>query len=247
MPKVQAHTHILLIPSLLYKLWSVLNQKVTVIRLMTSLKLMDYISRPIVLAFGPIKRSWLFCIIWGSVILAIPSTVCAQSSSGSTVLRGSISKTVTLSLFQSASHTGAELHAFENGAALSLVVSGSGFDRNLQVPILIRSNISYHISASIQSETAVPTQLRVLSIEPSGKSVARDAVTGVAIRRQFDVPRGDPSAGEENLSTIDASVPFTIFSGPRISLGGGLNSPGNALKVIRHKGHAPLRLCYLRR
>ncbi len=199
---------------------------------MTSFKHMDYISEVIVLAFGPMKRGWLFCIISGCVVAALPAPLCAQSRSGSTVLRGSVSRTVTLSLFPNASRTITELHAFENGAALSLVVSGSGFERNLQVPILIRSNISYNLIASIQSQTAVPTHLRVLSIEPSGKSVARDAVTGVAIRQQFDVHRGDPSAGEENLSTIDASVPFTIFRGPRISLGGGLNSPSNALKVI---------------
>ncbi len=62
--------------------------------------------------------------------------------------------------------------------------------------------------------------------------MAGEAITGVAIRRRFDMPCGDLSAGEENLSGIDASVPFTIFSGPRISLGGGLNSPDNALKVI---------------
>jgi hypothetical protein len=42
----------------------------------------------------------------------------------------------------------------------------------------------------------------------------------------------DPLAREDNVTAVDASVPFIIFSGSRISLGGGLDSPDNALKVI---------------
>jgi hypothetical protein len=61
--------------------------------------------------------------------------------------------------------------------------------------------------------------------------VAGDALTGVAVKRQFDMRPGSSLVGEDNLSTLDASVPFTIFSGSRISLGGGLDSPHNALKV----------------
>lgn len=38
-------------------------------------------------------------------------------------------------------------------------------------------------------------------------------------------------ADEEDVSTIDASVQFTIFSGPRISVGGALDWSHNALKV----------------
>jgi hypothetical protein len=177
------------------------------------------------------RQSWLFCVIWLCVVAVVPLTVCAQSGSVSVTLRGSVSKTVALS-YESTSDARAEINAFDSGGGLTLVVSGSGSERNLRVPILIRSNTSYKMTASVESQTAVPVQLRVFSIAASGKLVAADAISGVVIERRFDVPRDDRSAGEENLSTTDASVPFAIFSGPRISLAGNLNSPDNALKVI---------------
>ena len=130
-------------------------------------------------------------------------------------MSGSVSKTVALSLSPNAVHERAELSAVENGGVLRLVISGSGPEvRNLQVPILIRSNTSYEINASAQSQSAVVTELRVLRIEPGGKLVAVNAVTSVAA-----------------ASVVDPSIPFTLLSGPRVSLGGGLNSPENELKV----------------
>ena len=193
---------------------------------------MDYINATSVIASGPRKRSWLSCVIGLCLVVIAPATVCAQRRSGSTELRGGVSKTVVLSLSPNASDGGVELNAFESGGALNLVLSGSQFTRNLQVPILIRSNTTYNVKASVQSQTAVLTQLQVLSVDATGRLVASDAVTSFAVKRQFDWRPGGSLVDAEDLSTIDASVPFTIFSGPRISLGGGLASPHNALKVI---------------
>ncbi len=182
-------------------------------------------------AVGPRKRRWLWCVIWLCLIAIAPATVCAQRRSGSADLRGSVSKTVTVSLSSHDSPTGVDLHAVENDGALSLVLSGSEFKRDLHVTILIRSNTAYNIQTSVQSQTAVLAQLQVISVEAGGKLVAGDAVTGIAVTRQFDQRHGRTVAGEENVSPIDASAPFTIVSGPRISLGGGLETPQNALKV----------------
>ena len=193
---------------------------------------MEYINANIVITSGPRKRNWLSCFIWLCLLVIAPATVCAQRRSGSTELRGGVSKTVTLSLSPNVSDAGVGLNAFESGGALNLVLSGSDFKGNFQVPILIRSNTAYNVTASVQSQTAVLTQLQVLRVDATGRLVASDAVMGVAVKRQFDKKPGGSVVGEENLSTIDASVPFTIFSGPRISLGGVLASPHNALKVI---------------
>jgi hypothetical protein len=178
------------------------------------------------------KRNLLSVAIWFCLVVIGPETVVAQTRSGSTDVRASVSKTVKVSLSPDTSRAGVELTAFEHGGALRLVLSGSEFKRNLQVPILIRSNTSYKITASVHSKTAALTQLRVVSIEGGGKLVAGDAVAGVVVERRFDSRRGDSLEGKENLSTIDASMPFTVFSGPRISLGGGVGSPHNALKVV---------------
>ena len=177
----------------------------------------EYINATIVIASRPRKRSRLSCVIWLCFVLIAPATVCAQRRSGSTELRGSVSKTVTVSLSPKASDAGAELNAFESGGAVNLVLSGSEFKRTIQVPILVRSNTAYNITASVQSQTAALTNVQVLSVDATGRLVASDAVTGVTvIERQFDQGPGGS---------------FTIFSGPRISLGGGLDSPHNALKV----------------
>lgn len=193
---------------------------------------MEYITSATASAFGLLKRGWLFCVIWFCLVGIAPSPVCAQTRTGSAKLRGSISKTVTLSLSPHDSPAGVEFHALENEGALTLTLSGAEFKRNLQVAILIRSNTAYSIKASVQSEEAVLTKLQVLRVEATGKLVGGDAVTGVSVKPVFDTRLGGSLAGEEDLSAIDASVPFTIFSGPRISLGGGLDSLHNALKVI---------------
>ena len=158
------------------------------------------------------KLSGLFGVTLFCVVAAAPSIAWAQS--GSVVLRGGVSRTVALSLSPDAAHARVE-NAFESGDGLRLVISGSGSEvRNVEVPILIRSNTSYNIIASTQSQTAVVKELRVLRIEPGGKLVAGDAVSGVSIR---------PQAG--NASSL-------VLNGPRVSIGGGLNSPDNALKVV---------------
>jgi len=193
---------------------------------------MEYINATLVVAFGPLKWSWPLCVIWLCLVAVAPSTVCAQSQSGSIAVRASVSRTVTLSLSPNASRAGVELSAFESAGSLRLVLSGSESKTNLQVPILIRSNTAYDIKASVRSQTAVLAQLQVVSVEATGKLVAGHAVTEVAVRSLYDERRGDGVGREENLSTIDASAPFTIVSGPRISLGGGLDSSQNALKVI---------------
>ncbi len=167
-----------------------------------------------VYTLGQMKRSGLFGVILCCVVAAVPSIAWAQD--GSVVLRGGVSRTVALSLSPEATHARVE-NAFESGEVLRLVISGSGSEiKNIEFPILIRSNTSYNLIASSQSRTAVVKDLRVLRIEPGGKLVAGDAVSGVTIRPQFD----------------HASNPAFVLSGPRISLGGGLTTPDNALKVV---------------
>src|SRR5690349_4986930 len=122
----------------------------------------------IVNVFGSLIRSWIFRVIWLFLVAIAPATVCAQSRSGSMDLRASVSKTVSLSLAQDVSPTGVDLNAFRNDGALSLVSSGVGIESNLQVAILIRSNTAYNISASVRSDAAVLTQLKVLSVEATG-------------------------------------------------------------------------------
>ena len=181
---------------------------------------------------GPMSRGWLFNAIAMFFFAVAPATVCSQTATESIVLRGSVSKTITLSLGTSATQGITELIAFASAGGLRLEAAGSGFESDLQVPLLIRANTSYKLSAEVQTQTAVLTQLRVLSVERGGKLVASDAVTGVTIERQFAIAPESSSTDQNDLLNMNISLPFTILNGPRISLGGGPKSLDNALKVV---------------
>jgi hypothetical protein len=75
--------------------------------------------------------------------------------------------------------------------------------------LLVRSNSSFKISAVFESQTAELSGLSVVDVHATGSLVSPQAVNAVEKRREGDV----------------------VLRGPRISLGGTLNSPNNALQV----------------
>jgi len=97
---------------------------------------------------------------------------------------------------------------------VSLVLSGD--DQVVRVPLLIRSNTSFKISATFESKTAVLSELSVDNVRPTGTLVSPQIVSALHLNPQLDP---------------DTSQPLLVLSGPRISLGGTLNSPNNALEV----------------
>jgi hypothetical protein len=111
-------------------------------------------------------------------------------------------------------------------------ITVSGADANAQVirvPLLVRSNSSFKISAAVESNTAGVTQLSVTDVRATGTLVSPQAINELNVPRQFDV------RGEENTSSVpnllDASRPVLVASGPRVSRGGTLVSPNNALQI----------------
>jgi len=97
---------------------------------------------------------------------------------------------------------------------VSLVLSGD--DQVVRVPLLIRSNTSFKISATFESKTAVLSELSVDNVRPTGTLVSPQIVSALHLNPQLDP---------------DTSQPLLVLSGPRISLGGTLNSPNNAMEV----------------
>src|SRR5215217_4689954 len=85
----------------------------------------------------------------------------------------------------------------------------------IRVPLLVRSNTNFKISVSFESKTAVLNQLAVGDVRPTGRLVSPQVVRAIRI-----VPQIDPAT----------SQPLLVASGPRISLGGTLDSPDNALE-----------------
>lgn len=147
------------------------------------------------------------------LVLLAPATVDAQT--GSVALQGHVSETVALSLLPNFTHSNIDVVSSGNTVRLTLS-STDGESSEIRVPLLVRSNSGFKISAVVESQTAVLTQLSVIDVRPTGTLASPGVVNAVAVRQEDDV---------------DASRPLFVLSGPRVSIGGTLDSPNNALQV----------------
>lgn len=141
-----------------------------------------------------------------AVVFLVPASVAAQT----VTLSGTVSETVALSVTR---------------------ISLSGDDAQssvIRVPFLVRSNSGFKISAAVESKMAELAQLSVMNVRATGGWVSPQAVSGLNIPPPLDLRRRRDNASS---SSLDISQPFLVVSGPRISLGGTLDSPNNALQI----------------
>lgn len=153
----------------------------------------------------------LLCLF--TVVLLVPASVEAQT--GSVTLTGRVSETVALSVPPNSIRGDVGLDVVSSGSTVRITLSGAG-SPVIRVPLLVRSNTSFRISATVESKTAELTQLSVVNVRGTGRLVSPEA-TNLEIPKQFDL-RG-------------VEEPFVVLSGPRVSLGGTLESPNNALQI----------------
>jgi len=142
-----------------------------------------------------------------AVLLILPASVAAQSS---VTLTGSVSETVALSVAPTFNQNNVEVMS-SGGNTVRITLSGD--DAVIRVPLLVRSNSSFKISASFESSTA---EVEVTDVHATGTLVSPNAVNAVDASRQADT---------------DVSRPWLVVSGPRVSLAGTLESPNNALQI----------------
>jgi hypothetical protein len=125
------------------------------------------------------------------ILIAVVFLAPASSAAQTATLTGTVSETVALSVTR-------------------ITLSGDDAQPSvIRVPLLVRSNSSFKISAVFESQTAELSGLSVVDVHATGSLVSPQAVNTVDKRREGDV----------------------VLRGPRISLGGTLNSPNNALQV----------------
>jgi hypothetical protein len=136
-----------------------------------------------------------------AVGVLVPAAVKAQDS---VIMKATVSETVTLSVSSTSIPS--------NIVSLTL----SGDDQIVRVPLLIRSNTSFKISAIFESKTAVLSELSVDDVRATGMLVSPQVVSALRLN-----PHIDP----------DIAQPLLVLSGPRVSLGGTLHSPNNALEI----------------
>lgn len=176
----------------------------------------------------PAKRSRLKCrhvFTLVAVLLLVPAGVKAQT----VTMRSTVSEVVTLSVFPNSTPSGVDVSS--NGNTVRITLSGANADAPvMRVPLLVRSNSSFKISAAVESNTAEVTQLSVVDARATGTLVSPNALSDLNVPRQFDV-RGLDETTSSVLSLLDLSRPVLVASGPPVSRGGTLASPNNALQI----------------
>lgn len=151
-----------------------------------------------------------------AVVFLIPAVVEAQS--GRVAMQATVSETVALSVAPQSNMT-----VVSSGNTVRITLSGDDVKSEvIRVPLLVRSNSGFKISATVESKAAVLTQLSVTDVRATGTLVSPLAISGLKAPGQTDF-----------------SLPFVIASGPRVSLGGTLVSPNNALEITLLMGLKP--------
>jgi hypothetical protein len=145
------------------------------------------------------------------VVFLVPASVKAQTMTAT----GKVSGTVALSIPPNSIHNAVNVNVVSSGSTVRMTLSGtSGKSPVIRVPLLVRSNIAFRVSATFESKTAELTHLSVVDVRPTGRLVSPEAINNLEIPEQFDL-----------------QGPFVVASGPRVSLGGTLQSPNNALQI----------------
>ena len=176
------------------------------------------------------ERLSLVCVCMftlGAGVAFVPASGMGQA--GHVSLNGTVSETVVLSVLPSLSAGKVEAGAVRSGNSLRLTLtSGDAEAPLIRVPLLVRSNTRFRISALFESDNATLAQLSVIDVHPTGKLVSSGAVNLVNLTPRFDLRDLDKVARTVHESV---SQPALVLSGPRISLGGTLESPNNALQL----------------
>jgi len=138
-----------------------------------------------------------------AVVFLVPASVDAQT--GRVTLQATVSETVTLSVAPTFSQSNVDVVS-SGGNTVRITLSGD--DPVIHIPLLVRSNTSFKISAVFDSELS---QLSIVDVHATGTLVSPQAVNGLNVPHKID--------------------PSLVASGPRVSLGGTLDSPNNALQI----------------
>ena len=163
------------------------------------------------------------------VVLLLAHGVKAQT--GSVTIKSTVSEVVALSVLPNSTYGEVETNLVSTGSTVRITLSGADADAAvIRVPLLVRSNSSFKISAAVESNTAEVTQLSVIDACASGTLVSPQALSELNVPRQFDV-RGLVESNSLVPNLLDPSRPVLVASGPRVSRGGTLASPNNALQL----------------
>ena len=151
------------------------------------------------------------------VLLLVSTSVAAQTNDSSVMLRATVSETVSLSVLPNLTQSDIRIDGLSSGNTVRMTLSGTDAGSPvIRVPLLVRSNSRFKILATFASETAGLSELSVAEARATGSLVSPNVTTALESKPQFDP---------------DSSRPLLLLTGPRVSLGGTLRSPNNALQI----------------
>ncbi|HJU56217.1 MAG TPA: hypothetical protein VJ715_16665 [Pyrinomonadaceae bacterium] len=151
-----------------------------------------------------------------------------QAGSGSVTVGGQVSRAVFLNVAPSAPLSADNFrvtHTQANAHTVQLSISISGGEAGLvRIPLQLRSNAGFKLSASAELSEASLSVMRVTGARGTGRLVAADAVNAATQDAATDGAHASPDA--QGFSST-----HTLLTGPRISLAGTHDTPSNALEV----------------
>lgn len=154
------------------------------------------------LKFGPV-----FTLI--AVVFLVPAGVKAQT--GRVTMQANVSETVVLSVAPNFAHGDVDADVVTSGNTVRITAKAPV----IRVPLLVRSNSNFKITATVESTNPL-AQLSIADVRATGSLVSPAAISGLHMPEHPD---------------LETSRDLLLVSGPRVSLGGTLNSSNNALQI----------------
>jgi hypothetical protein len=188
----------------------------------------------------PAKRFRLTCRhVFTLVALLCVSVAGVKAQTGGVTLQGSVSKTIALSVLPNSTNGNVETDVTSSGNTVRIMLSGDTTEAPvIRLPLLVRSNSNFKITAVVESKAAAVAQLSVTDVRATGTWVSPQAIAGVTVPRQLDL-RGLNESASSAPNLLDTGLPLLVLSGPRVSAGGTLVSPNNALQITLVIGLKP--------
>ena len=161
-----------------------------------------------------------------------------QSASGSVTVGGQVSRAVFLDVAPTTQLSANNLrvtHTQQDAHTVHLSISVAGGEARLvSIPLQLRSNAGFKLSASAELSNASLSTIRVADARATGSLVSAEVVNAAT---------RDAATDDAHANALQFPFTRTLLTGPRISLGGTRDTPSNALEVtllleVRpHAGH----------
>lgn len=158
-----------------------------------------------------------------------------QSGSASITVNGHVSEAVFISIAPGAQLSGDELplaYSNLNPQSIRLLIYTSASDvRRISIPVQLRSNVPYTLSASANLNEAILRNLCIAGARATGRFVAAAALNATN-KATCEAATAGLKPRAANPGALFNASPSALLTGPRISMAGTFDTPFNALEVM---------------